>query len=602
MEREQDLITPEAAPTLAAAFHERVLRTPDALAYRDFRDGAWRDFSWRETQEEVALWQASMRADGLNAGDRIAILCGNSWDWVVCDQAAQGLGLVTVPVYTNDRADNIAWILRDSGARWLLVQKAAQLEALCSVREVLAGLARIVTLEPVGTDLENVMVVHDWLAPARCEAPCPEYQAGETDPDALATIVYTSGTTGRPKGVMLSHHNILWNIQAALKVIPVYPSDLLLSFLPMSHTFERTAGYYLPILCGASVAFCRGIPQLAEDLSSIRPTLMISVPRIFERVYGRILDKVHAGGRLQQRLFRMAVDLGWQRFEMQQRRAPWRPALLLQPLLDRLVGRKIRSRLGGRLRFTVCGGAALNEDVARLFIGLGVPILQGYGMTETSPVIAANRLDDNLPSSVGRPLPGIEVRQGAQDELLTRSPSVMLGYWNNPKATAAILDADGWLHTGDRVAIDNEGHIRITGRIKEIIVLSNGEKVPPGDMENAIVLDELVDQVMVIGEGRPYLSALVVPSQAAVQQIAAQRHLDPANQAVYDDEHLREMLLSHIEARTHNFPGYARIRQIAVVPQPWTPDNGLMTPTLKLRRERILDQCHEQAEQLYAGH
>ena len=569
MEREQQQIALDAAPTLAEAFHERVLRCPDALAYRDYRDGAWQDFTWQQTQDEVALWQNRMLEDGLEPGDRIAILCGNNRDWVVCDQAALGLGLVTVPVYTNDRAENIAWILTDAGVRWMMVQSGAQLQALADIRDLLGRLQRIVTLECVNTDLPNVMSVHDWLAPARCIEPCPDCRLERVDPDALATIVYTSGTTGRPKGVMLSHHNILWNIQAALKVIPVYPSDLLLSFLPLSHTLERTAGYYLPIVSGTPVAFCRGIPQLAQDLLVIRPTLMISVPRIFERVYGRIMDKVSGESPLKRRLFARAVELGWRRFEVQQKRAAWTPWLFLQPLLDGLVARKVREKLGGRLRFTVCGGAALNEDVARLFIGMGIPILQGYGLTETSPVIAANRLDDNLPASVGRPLPGIEVRVGGQGELLTRSPSVMLGYWNNPEATAAIRDEDGWLHTGDKVEIDNEQHIRITGRLKEIIVLSNGEKVPPGDMENAIVLDELVEQVMVIGEGRPYLSALVVPNPEALERVAARLHLDPANQHFYDDERLCSVLMEHIEQRTHAFramPGYAGSR--------WHPNPG----------------------------
>ena len=602
MEREQNLIALDDAPTLAEAFHERVLRTPAKLAYRDYRDGGWHDLSWRQTQDRVALWQNRMQADGLRAGDRVAILCANSWDWVVCDQAALGLGLVTVPLYTNDRADNIAWILVDAGVKWLLVQTAAHWQGLARIETVLSRLKRIVTLEPVATGPPNLMSVHAWLAPARDLDPAPEYQLYAQQPTALATIVYTSGTTGRPKGVMLSHHNILWNIQAALKAVAVVPSDLLLSFLPLSHTLERTAGYYLPIVSGAAVAFSRGIPRLAEDLAEIRPTLMISVPRIFERVYRRIMDKVAGESRLRQTLFKRAVELGWRRFEMQQRRATWTPWLLLQPLLDRLGGRKIRDRLGGRLRFTVCGGAALNDQVARLFIGLGVPILQGYGLTETSPVIAVNRLQDNLPSSVGALLPGVETRIGEHDELLTRSPSVMLGYWNDPDGTASIIDAEGWLHTGDRVEIDNEDHIGITGRIKEIIVLSNGEKIPPGDMENAIALDELVEQVMVIGEGRPYLCALVVPNPQALERIAQQLHVDPANQAIFDDQRLRSVLLKHIEERTHAFPGYARIRQIAVLPQPWTPDNGLLTPTLKLRRARILEQCGEQAEKLYAGH
>ena len=602
MEREQDLISLDTAPTLAEVFHERVLRTPNATAYHDYRAGRWQDFSWQETQDEVALWQNRMLDDGLQAGDRIAIMSSNNWDWVVCDQAAQGLGLVSVPIYTNDRADNIAWILADSGARWLLVENVAQWRQLEDIQELLLKLQRIVTLEPVNSHMLNVQLVHDWLAPARCTEPTPAYQLNAVPPTTLATIVYTSGTTGRPKGVMLSHQNLLWDIQAALRAVKVYPSDRLLSFLPLSHTLERTAGYYLPIVSGSTVAFSRGIPKLAEDLLEIRPTLMVSVPRIFERVYARITDKINAGSSFRRRLFNKAMELGWRHFEMGQKRASWTPSLVLRPLLDHLVGTKVRARLGGRLRLTICGGAALNEEVSRFFIGLGIPILQGYGLTETSPVISVNRLEDNLPVSVGTPLPGIEVRLGKHDELLTRSPSVMLGYWNNPDATHSVIDSDGWLHTGDKATLDNEGHIRITGRLKEIIVLSNGEKVPPGDMESAIVLDELVDQVMVIGEGRPYLSALIVPNTERLERIAEKLHLNPANQHFYDDDRLHLVLLQHIEQRTLKFPGYARIRQVALVPQPWTPDNGLMTPTLKLRRERILDQCQKETEELYAGH
>ncbi|BAN69069.1 AMP-dependent synthetase/ligase [endosymbiont of unidentified scaly snail isolate Monju] len=602
MEREQDIISLEAAPTLAHAFHERVLRTPDQVAWRDWRDWRWTDHTWAESQAEVALWQHAMQADGLQPGERIAILCSNRWEWVLCDQAAQGLGLVSVPLYTNDRAENIGWILKDAGVRWLFLEKAEHWERLQEIRDRLGTLTRIVTGERVEDELPNVIDLDAWLTPARTLPTPPEYVLDPGAPGSLAGIVYTSGTTGRPKGVMLCHHNILWEIHAALQQVPVYPQDMLLSFLPLSHTLERTAGYYLPIVAGTPVTFSRGIPQLADDLAMVKPTLMISVPRIFERVYGRISARVDEGSVLKQWLFHEAVKLGWRRFEWQQGRARWTPGLLLHPLLDHLVGRKIRERLGGRLRFTVCGGAALGEDVARLFIGLGVPILQGYGLTETSPVIAVNTLEDNLPVSVGRALPGIEVRTGENNELLTRSPAVMLGYWNNPEATARIIDDEGWLHTGDQVAIDEQGHIRITGRIKEIIVLSNGEKVPPADMENAIALDELIDQVMVIGEGRPYLSALVVPNPEALEKVARELHLDPANQAIYDDEYLREVLMEHIEERTRDFPGYARIRQIAILDHPWIPDNGLMTPTLKLRRDRILQQCHDLMENLYAGH
>jgi long-chain acyl-CoA synthetase len=594
---EQQVIALEAAPTLGQAFHERVLRTPDALAYVQHRDGKWQEFTWLETQAMAARWQAAMLRDGLQAGDRVAIMCANAWEWAVCDQAAQGLGLITVPVYTNDHAENIAWVLEDSGACMLVVQTEAHWQILNPISDQLAKLLRIVGIESFETDLPNVKHVEAWLPETAAE-----YQVCDCDPYGLATIVYTSGTTGRPKGVMLSHYNILWNIAAALEEIKVYPHDLLLSFLPLSHTLERTAGYYLPLITGTPVAFSRSIPKLADDLQEIQPTLMISVPRIFERVYGKITTKLHQESPFKQKLFNMAVRLGWHRFEYQQGRRKWSPALLLQPLLDLLVGRKVRAKLGGRLRFTVCGGAPLSPDVSSLFIGLGIPILQGYGLTETSPVIAANRLEDNQPASVGAPIPGVETLVTDQGELLTRSPSIMIGYWNNPEATAEIIDRDGWLHTGDKVAIDTEGHISITGRMKEIIVLSNGEKVPPADMESAIGLDDLVDQVMVIGEGKPFLSALVVPNPDAFAQVADDLHLDPANQKTFRDEQVVELFMQHVAERTRQFPGYAQIRQIAVVPQAWTPDNGLMTPTLKLRRNRILKHHQKETDRLYAGH
>ncbi|MCB1924660.1 MAG: long-chain fatty acid--CoA ligase [Gammaproteobacteria bacterium] len=586
-----------AAPTLADLFRERCSRSPDGRAYVQHRDGEWRQFSWRQTRDTVARWQAAMMRDGLQAGDRVAIMCSNSWEWVLCDQAAQGLGMVTVPVYTNDRAENIAWILSDSGASLLFVEGPAQWQTLSEIRTQLAGMKRIITLGAIDEPPDNMTTVSQWLADDDAE-----YRCAPGASDSLATIVYTSGTTGRPKGVMLSHRNILFNIQAALQVFDAYESDLMLSFLPLSHALERTVGYYLPMATGTGVAYNRAIPQLADDLAAIQPTIMISVPRIFERVFGKIKDKLATESALKRRLFESAVETGWQRFLHTQGRAPWQPSFLLHPVLDRLVGSKVRAKLGGRLRFTVCGGAALAPDVAKLFIGLGIPVTQGYGLTETAPVIAANPLHNNEPASVGLPLPGIEVRLGKEGELLTRSECVMLGYWNNPEATAQIIDDDGWLHTGDKVAIAESGHISITGRIKDIIVLATGEKVPPGDMENAIALDELVDQVLVIGEGKPFLSALIVPNPDALTRIAAELHLDSSNATMANNEELRRLFMQHIQQRTAAFPGYAQVRRLAVVDESWTPDNGLATPTLKLRRNKILERYHDLTEGLYAGH
>jgi len=597
MLHEQRIITTDDAPSLADLFNERCIRTPGGLAYVQHRDGDWRNFTWEQTRSEVARWQAAMLEDGMQPGDRIAIMCHNSWDWVVCDQAAQGLGLVTVPVYTNDREQNIAWILTDSGASMLMVGTVEQWNSLKPLYEQLGRLRRVVCLEAGASGTENLITLSAWLPDGS-----PSYRCQPGASDSLATIVYTSGTTGRPKGVMLSHHNILFNIQAALKMFDVFEHDLLLSFLPLSHAFERTVGYYLPMAAGAAIAYNRSIPQLAEDLVAVQPSIMISVPRIFERIYGKVMGKLAMESELKRRLFQKAVDIGWTYFEYQQGRTGWRPAFLARALLDLLVARKVRAKLGGRMRFTVCGGAALSPAVAKLFIGLGIPVTQGYGLTETAPIIAANPLDNNEPASVGLALPGVEVRVNSDEELLTRSPCVMLGYWNNPEATSEIIDEEGWLHTGDKVTVAANGHISITGRLKDIIVLSNGEKVPPSDMENAIVLDELVDQVLLIGEGRPYLSALLVPNPDAFARVAEELHLDPANQSIYRDENIRSIFMQHVQQRTAAFPGYAQVRELAVVNEPWTPDNGLATPTLKLRRNQILERYHDVTERLYAGH
>jgi long-chain acyl-CoA synthetase len=287
------------------------------------------------------------------------------------------------------------------------------------------------------------------------------------------------------------------------------------------------------------------------------------------------------------------VATGWLRFEHQQGRAGWSPRLALWPILDRLVAGKIRARLGGKLRIAVSGGAPLNPAIAKVFIGLGVPILQGYGLTETSPIITANPLEDNVPASVGVPLPGVEVKIGADDELLCRSPSLMLGYWNNPKATAEVIDTDGWLHTGDRVRIEHN-HVFITGRLKDIIVLANGEKVPPADMEMCIGFDELIEQVLVVGEGRPYLSALVVLNRDACAQLS----IDPDN----PDEQTEQLLLQRIAKRIDSFPGYAKLHRVAIIRDPWTIDNGLLTPTLKVRRKQILQRYADVVDAMYHGH
>jgi len=599
----EDIISTEIAGTLDGLLYQRVRRSPDRTAYRSYdeADRQWRDITWGEVGAAVSRWQAALASEALLPGDRVAVHLRNSKEWVFFDQAALSCGLVTVPLYTDDRPDNVAYITSDSAVKVLLVQDAAQWKRLAPALTGQEQLQRVLILKPPKTspmDLlqdERVRFVDDWL-PAE---PGP-LTLRNGDPHALASIVYTSGTTGRPKGVMLSHHNMLSVAHAALTMIDAYQEDLFLSFLPLSHTLERTAGYYLPVMSGSAVAYARSVAHLADDLLHIRPTVLIAVPRIFERVFARIQGQMDKQSRLKRGLFNLTTAVGWHRFEREQRRARWHPRLLLWPVLRRLVAGRVTEKLGGRLRIAVSGGAALSMPVAKTFIGLGVPILQGYGLTETSPVISVNVPEDNEPGSVGVPLNGVEVRIGEQDELLVKTPGMMLGYWNNHAATTEVIDAEGWLHTGDQARIEN-GHIYITGRIKDILVMSNGEKIPPMDMELAISLLPSVDQALVIGEGESFLAAILVLNPDEWPRLAKRFGLNVDDVQSLADEKLQAWLLKQIKGCLKDFPGYAKVRRVILTLDPWTVDNGLQTPTLKVKRARVLEKFADRIRALYAS-
>jgi long-chain acyl-CoA synthetase len=601
----EDLINVETAGTLDGLFHERVRRSPDAVAYEVFdkQARAWRDLSWRDVASQVARWQTALKAESLEPGERAAIRLRNSVEWVYFDLAVLGEGLVSVPLYTEDRPDNVAYILADAAVRLLLLQNLAQWRKLASALHGNETLSRVLILEsPKNTadktaalaDDERLRFVEDWLPDNS-----PPLSRRNGTGQALASIVYTSGTTGRPKGVMLSHYNMLSVAHAALASMDCYQQDLFLSFLPLSHTLERTAGYYLPMMSGATVAHARSVAQLAEDLQQVRPTVLIAVPRIFERVYGRICDQLDKQSALAGYMFHAAVRIGWRRFQWRQGQRRWSPDLLLNPLFRRLVGNKVTAKLGGNMRYAISGGAALPVKVAKTFIGLGLEILQGYGLTETSPVISVNRPDHNDPASVGEPLRGVEVSIGENDELLVKSPGIMLGYWNNHAATAEMIDPEGWLHTGDQARIEDR-RIYITGRIKDILVMSNGEKVPPADMEAAICSDKLIDQALVVGEGKSYLSAILVLNADLWFGFAKDLGLDPFAQESLQNERLLKKILSRVQAQLHEFPGYAKVRRLLLMLDPWTVENGLLTPTLKLKRAGVMQQFQDQIEAMYA--
>lgn len=596
-----EIITPKQAGTLDGLFYERTMHSADDIAYTQYnkQNHSWEDTSWNEMAILVGQWQKAFSGENLNPGDRIAILMKNCKEWVAVDQAALGLGLVVVPLYLEDRPDNISYILNDSVVKLLVVQDISQwgrLREKCVDNTVLQ---RVILIDTNSEQLENeaelVATMHDWL---------PEQghvlHKRDGEPNELATIVYTSGTTGRPKGVMLSHFNILSIAYSSAEELKVIADDLFLSFLPLSHTFERSLGYYLAVMVGCKVAYARSIQLLGDDLITIKPSLLISVPRIYERVYGKIENTLSEGSAIKRVLFKLTVQIGWNRFLYQQKRSSFCLSCLLWPLLKHLVADKVMQKFGGNLRLAATGGAAIPFPVAKTFIGLGLTLIQGYGLTETSPVATFNRIENNDPRSIGHPIEGVDLKIGNSDELLIKGPGVMIGYWNNHAATAQAIDSDGWFHSGDQARIDDKtGHVYITGRLKDILIMSNGEKIPPTDIENTIVIDPKFDQAFLLGEGQPYLSAILVLNSEEWVHIAEQNKLDPFDKDNLHNKAVNNQIVHHLRDVLHDFPGYAKIRKVILTLDPWTVDNDILTPTLKVKRAKVFELFKKEINDIY---
>ena len=551
-------------PANIAHYFTQHFRDGRRAMHRHFAHDAWVDVRIDEVRHHAERWQEAFRREGLKAGDRVALCARNGIFWVAIDQAALGLGLVVVPLYADDNPDNIAWCAQNAEASLFIADNRRMADALAALAATYA-LPRIVVLRP---DSAGDPQGAQQFLPVDGKA----FECRELAPETLATICYTSGTSGRPKGVMLSHANIVANVEQCRATGLGRADDVFLSILPLSHMFERTGGYYLPLAIGAKVAYARGIAQIADDLVSQQPTAMFAVPRIFEKFYAKVQEAL-ARSPAKKRLFDACATRGYRLASGHGTRVD----RLVVPLLRKVVARPVLARLGGRMRLAVVGGAAFDAEIARTFIGLGLDVLQGYGMTEASPVISVNRTDDNIPESVGPPLPGVDVKLAESGELMAKGGNVMLGYWRNEEASRASLTPDGWLRTGD-VAEIRDGHIFIRGRAKDIMVMSNGEKLSPQDAELAILHDPAFEQVMLVGEGKPYPILLAVTRET-------------------DDK----ALVRRVNDLLRNFPRWVRVRRVIATKDPWTVDNGLLTPTLKLKRPLVLAHFKQAIDAAYAA-
>lgn len=586
--------------TLPALLRWRIAQTPHREAYRQFDQTAecWVSYTWHDIDLRVQTWQRALHAEEFQPGERVAILVPNGIEHILMDLAALSCGLVPVPLHAVDNPESIIYILQDCEASLLFVDSFDHWSALKIEEGQLGALKRVVCAEPSaghhGPD-NRVVALNEWLGSDL--ALSTEKRDVVIQPGNLAAIVYTSGTTGRPKGVMLSHGNVIANVKAIRERLMVEDKDVFLSFLPLSHTFERTAGYYHPIAAGACVAYARSTQHLPDDLKTVRPTILVSVPRIYERFHAKIMEHRTSASWFERAALDLTLAVGGRRFDARQKRMS--PSLfnrLIWPILKQIVADKILAQFGGQLRVAVSGGAPIALPIARLFLSLGLDVLQGYGMTETSPVVSVNTPDDNDPRSVGKPLAGVEVRIGENQELLVRAPSVMVGYWHKPDETRRTIEADGWLHTGDQARIDG-GRITITGRIKDIIVTSTGEKIAPADLETAIISDPLFEQAMVIGEQRPYLAVLLVLNAAEWQPEKARLESETAETSL--KQRKSDFIRRRVARAVKDFPAYATPRAVWWTIEPWTVADGLLTPTLKIKRAALEKRLAPQIEGLY---
>lgn len=588
---------------LATMFFARVRRHGDRTCMLVKREGQWVELSWNRVGEDVRQLTRGLQALGMQPGDKAALLSENRPEWMIADLATLAAGGVLATIYASSNSEQIQYIVDHSDARFLFVSGQDQLQKVLEIAAQMPKVAAIIAfdrVEPAGET--RVMALADVLALGRSAETPEEFDQRllEIGSDSPATLIYTSGTTGPPKGVQLSHHNILSNVETSTPLLHVLENDIALSFLPLSHVFELTVGHLAAIYTGCRIAYAESINALPDNLLEIQPTLLASVPRIYEKVHDRIIALVEQGPALRKRIFHWAMRVGRKRLDytMQKRRAPW--LLQLQHrLADRLVFAKIRGRFGGRLRFCASAGAPIALELLEFFHTVGIIILEGYGLTETSPIITVNTPDHCRLGTVGRAIPGVEVKIAPDGEILCRGPNVMMGYYKNATDTAEVMEG-GWFHTGDIGVIDADGYLTITDRKKDLIVTSGGKNISPQNIESVLRMEKYVDQVNVIGDRRKYLTAVIVPNFQDLEKFAEKNRI--AYKSMSDlVEHpvVRNLIEQAVKRANRTLARYETIKNFIISDVAFTEENDMLTPTNKIKRKIVEKYFANRIDRLY---
>ena len=601
--------------------------TRPAVRYKDRQSREWKGITWSEFAEMVHALAGYLHSCGVRPGDRVAILAENRPEWAITDLATQILGAVNVSLYTSLPADQVKYIVKDSGSKMLIVSTTLQQRKAVEIFGDCPKLDGVVSMAEGEASGPNYLVPWEQALGKgreywRAHEPELRKLSRAAKPDDLCALIYTSGTTGLPKGVMLTHENFCSNAKSALTQVPFGPDDHHLSFLPLCHSFERTAGYTAVLACGALITYAESIDAVSKNLQEVSPTVMISVPRLFERIYNLIAKSVEEGSPTKQKIFHWAVETGG---KVARRRAQGKkisPVLRGQrAVAHKLVFQKLHDKLGGNLRFAVSGGAALPKKIGEFFQAAGITIIEGYGLTETAPVLTINPLNDPRYGTVGHVIPGVEIaiqrlsdnriigQLSGEDypssltteegEIICRGPNIMKGYWNAPEATKEAIDRNGWYHTGDVGRFD-DGYVVITDRIKHMIVSAGGKNIYPGPIEDRFKTVQWIDQILVVGEGREFLVALVVPDADALSSFAREQSLDASNHdALLREEMVQELFEREFRSYSRTAAAHEKIRDFRLISEPFTIDNGFLTPTMKPKRKLIEQKYADVIDEMY---
>ncbi|HSD62369.1 MAG TPA: long-chain fatty acid--CoA ligase [Ignavibacteriaceae bacterium] len=570
-------------------------------------DGEYKGISYNQLKEETDNLACGLQALGIKKEDKVAIISENRPEWVFSDMAILAIGAVDVPMYPSLTASSIEYILNNSESKGVVVSNKLHLNKILKYRSSLRHLQFIIILNekdmiPDEKSLYSFKDVQEMGKIYKHSHPnfLKECIRNVNEND-LCTIIYTSGTTGEPKGVMLSHKNILSNVKSALETFPISKDDIFLSFLPLCHIFERMAGYYTAFSSGGMICYAESIETVAQNFLEVKPTIITSVPRLFERMYSKIIKNVESQSALKQKIFYRSMEIG-KKAAAARKNGKLNPWLTAQHhLADKLVFSKLREKTGGRLRFLISGGAPLSPELGEFFEAVGLKIIEGYGLTESSPVIAANMVDDYKYGTVGKVFPGVEIKIASDGEILAKGPNIMLGYYKNKKETDDVIK-DGWLHTGDIGEFDSQGYLRITDRKKHLFKTTAGKYIAPAPIENLFLSSKFIDQFVLIGDRRMYLSALIVPDFEALKEYADSHKIPySTTEELAENKLIRKLIEDELSKIQRNLANYERVRKFTLLEKPFTLETGEITPSLKIKRKVVEQLYRDKIEKMYSG-